>query len=69
MEWIRTKDRKPKFNKNVLLYDPVGQMVVGCLIKHQNGLVEWFYDGVWTGVSGFTHWMPLPEPPKDFNKI
>ena len=69
MEWISTKEQMPKFNKEVLLYDEFGQIGVGGLVKSDNGLVEWLCDGEWRGVTEVTHWMPLPEPPKDFNKI
>ena len=64
MEWIKRKDQVPKFDENVLLYDTFGQMNVGCLVQHENGFVEWFIGVEWLGLSDVTHWMPLPEPPK-----
>ena len=56
MEWISTKDRLPELEKEVLVYDSFGNMYIGLITDGWKGLYV-------------THWMPLPEPPKDFNKI
>ena len=56
MEWISAKDRLPELEKEVLVYDSFGKMYIGLITDGWKGLYV-------------THWMPLPEPPKDFNKI
>lgn len=58
-EWVSVKDRLPDEAENVLTYAarPFYDVVyVNRLIDKKNG--EWLYDGV-------THWMPLPELPKE----
>lgn len=57
--WVSVKDRLPDEDENVLTYEarPFYDVVyVNRLIDKKNG--EWLYDGV-------THWMPLPELPKE----
>lgn len=57
-KWISVKDRLPKPIDNVLVY-------------HEDGTIEieWLYhagDFAYEGIYGtVTHWMPLPEPPKE----
>ena len=62
-EWISVKDRLPEDNTNVLVYR--GSLIsVYTYIGHN----EWEDDyGYWsrTDDDGITHWMPLPEPPKE----
>ena len=57
--WISVKDRLPEEGENVLTYGArpfYDVFYINRLINKESG--EWLYDGV-------THWMPLPEPPKD----
>ena len=68
MEWISVESKLPKTYLDVLVCDCYGIMSVGFLVKHETGLIEWLVNGEWVTVYG-SHWMPLPEPPKDFNKI
>lgn len=67
-EWISVKDGLPEV--------PQGYEQVQVIIWSENGLdVAWyqsnnneFYDMAgWLGseINGVTHWMPLPEPPKE----
>ena len=60
-EWISVKDRLPEKNTQVLVFSR-GWYVV-CWYAPLNIAATW-YDGDtrWTGV---THWMPLPDPPKE----
>ena len=52
-QWISVKDRLPEIGKEILWYhEPGGEFSVGLL--HHN--VEQPF---------FTHWQPLPEPPKE----
>ncbi len=59
MEWISVKDRLPEDNSEKLAYD-------GCII-----ILLVFIGGIWINhtddyiYSGVTHWMTLPEPPKE----
>ena len=57
-EWISVKDRLPEDEKSVLVITKNGKPWVA------------HYDLKWRGwrTSGsttITHWMPLPEPPKE----
>jgi hypothetical protein len=63
MNWISVKDRLPENGQRVICYNRFIE------IKNYDSV---FYDGDihWTGapigeLTGVTHWMPLPEPPKD----
>ena len=64
MEWISVKDRLPKatkINDAVLVYAPT--MIDDKIWKLYSTLIE---NGLpSTGwAKDITHWMPLPEPPK-----
>ena len=65
-KWISVKERLPEFDKDgytedVLLrrYD---EAIYLSWFKKQNGLVT---GGNFYGLDQITHWMPLPEPPKE----
>lgn len=57
--WINVKDRMPENRQHVLVF----------LKESSITLIDWMIHGKWvvTGVHGgtITHWMPLPEPPKE----
>ena len=60
MWWIPVEERLPNPKQNVLAYSP------------KSGIAEADYaDGFWmqyrwsSVMDGVTHWMPLPQPPKD----
>lgn len=61
MEWISVKDRLPKPFRDVLAIMDNGDMHVLYMVQ----------DGTWNrffaerGLKNITHWMPLPEPPKE----
>ena len=63
-QWISIKDRLPKPDENPVL--------AGSTELHYVNMA-WYHSGkgVWETPSGFscsfTHWMPLPEPPKGEN--
>jgi hypothetical protein len=68
--WISVKDRLPEMYKAVLGYAPYHNNVWAVTMR-ENG--EWY---IWSPVSRrydpdfegpITHWMPMPEPPKEEN--
>lgn len=64
-EWISVEERLPEVDTNVLVVTANGSFKVArCNIYHNGTLVLWATnDGL--GERAITHWMPLPEPPKN----
>lgn len=65
-EWIKCKDRMPAFKKGSTEFVIVRVVDIGTKIGHMfaaNG--KWVINGVAFYKDSVTHWMPLPEPPKD----
>ena len=58
-EWISIDDRLPEKDEGVIIYPMDG--MVGHADYFFNAFSTWGYGEV----NGVTHWMPLPEPPKD----
>lgn len=63
MNWISVRDRLPEQDQMVLTWS-YDEIIAWGAIKH----------GVWSAIRDeygqeitITHWMPLPEPPKDDN--
>ena len=56
-EWISVEERLPEIGQSVLVYSSKYYPVVEC-----RDLVTYMRMGNYSGV---THWMPLPEPPKN----
>lgn len=64
-KWISVKDRLPKNEQDVLAYLNDGEETRIAPCNYYNGV--WF-DSVMNCVvvlQNVTHWMPLPEPPKE----
>lgn len=65
MEWINTKDALPDKRQYVICFGECGNKIghfFGFLIENQ----VWVIDGVSQfSFITITHWMPLPEPPKE----
>ena len=60
-EWISVKDRLPDANESVLCYFHYGPNFPAVICENEYiGSGMWMADG-----SKVTHWMPLPEPPKE----
>ena len=59
MEWIAIKDQLPQEGKVVLLCDQGGYMTVAWL-----ELGRFYFESMVWFPHEFTHWMPLPKPPK-----
>lgn len=56
-EWISVKDRLPEDFAQVLICSVIGNQFVA---QHLRG--HFYSDGINIGTS---HWMPLPQPPKE----
>ena len=72
-EWISVKDRLPEMTVDVLLYFPIEKnMAVGFLCDVDEDRTMWCAytdDGFYTSCDYEpTHWMPLPQPPKEERK-
>ena len=72
-EWISVKDRLPKRDANVMCITPTRWIHIGRYQgdKFENAIFfrRWGYDKK-IGAERYiptevTHWMPLPEPPKE----
>lgn len=65
-EWISVKDRLPENEKCVLVYSQDGGAAEG---KYNARFKEWvqFRWNV-TELKNVTHWMLLPQPPKEFRR-
>ena len=62
-EWISVKDRLPEGNKNVLVC--CYKNAVGYRIDITFYCDQSEYGSGWYLPANITHWMPLPEPPKE----
>lgn len=71
-EWIKASDRMPDEEISVLVMQDGNDVCEYLILQaqlfqgdwyadHENGLID-FYDAL-----NVTHWMPLPEPPKEEN--
>lgn len=64
-QWISVNDRLPKDGKNVLVLIPYRGVVLNYVSYRESD--EWYVPdrlGRFS-LSDVTHWMPLPEPPKE----
>ena len=52
--WISVEERLPEEDKTVLTWGKQGVI-----------LLDWRHDNKWCCFGEVTHWMPLPEPPKE----
>jgi len=66
-QWIKVEDKLPEVEKDVLLFDPGScQRIFLGYIECEGAGKFWRVDGFSNCYLGdFTHWMPLPEPPKE----
>lgn len=77
MEWISVKDRLPDIDKTTSNYERIGVIAYGkgwsksgyriyerTLVR---GKTDYRWKYPWDRISDeeITHWMPLPEPPKE----
>ena len=73
-QWISVKDRLPKFNEHnysddVLMLGKFGMEITHIektkRIVRWKGLQEVVETNNGSSIDEYTHWMPLPNPPKD----
>lgn len=64
MEWISVKDRLPTVKDQLLIYDSENdEIVIGVFLYSTESIIAFGIFGRGQ-VFDITHWMPLPEPPK-----
>ena len=64
-EWISVKDRLPITNVGVLVYTPRLKNIFEVFYKLDGKWEIFSYRGGEILNDEVTHWMPLPEPPKE----
>lgn len=65
--WIPVTERLPKYGETVLVYGSQGGIYTA---RYERARTEWGRDSWWklnskSHICNPTHWMPLPEPPKE----
>lgn len=63
--WISVKDRLPEDQRSVLTLNGHGKIKIMCLWSKRGELWTWIYQERFVHYNDITHWMPLPEPPKE----
>ena len=68
-EWVSVKDRLPETRSWVLCYlrgIPYGGKIQVCRFRDADNYVDHpYFDHYRNGFPPVSHWMPLPEPPKE----
>jgi hypothetical protein len=67
-QWISVKDKSPEINQRVLLAtNEKRSIVTGYRLPPAGKNEPWFHTdlGLWCGTETVTHWMPLPDRPKE----
>lgn len=71
-EWISVKEMLPEVFDEVLVYDAIGDNHISIAWREtkprKNGIVDWYWNSQMAypeDLTHVTHWMPLPEPPKE----
>ena len=65
MSWISVKDRLPEYGLRVLAAYDDGVVRIGISKGYFPEVVTKRQDARAFGFAEVTHWMPLPEPPKE----
>lgn len=61
-KWTSVEERLPEGGGSVLIYSPFGGVAEGTYSEHYKRWVQYRWSVFEPEV---THWMPLPEPPKE----
>lgn len=59
-EWISVQNELPKKLTRVIVIDNGGFGVITGMLSDRG----WYLEGIFDPYAKITHWMPLPEPPK-----
>ena len=62
-QWISVEDRLPKETEEVLWFDG-GRMEIGCVFRSCGVTFVSTCQDIFP-IDEYTHWMPLPAPPKE----
>ena len=63
-KWISVKDRLPKVGEHVLVFSPITGIKTDFIAFVENDEEDRFFRS-----GRVTHWMPLPEPPKEKSDV
>jgi len=64
-EWIKCSDRVPEGKREVMAYTNKDGILFGMYLDRTQPIGEWVSKYFkWSG-DYVTHWMPLPDPPKE----
>ena len=63
-EWVKTSDRLPEHDTAVLIHSKSGIELVVCN-RVDNCWDDYTGDDYYRDIEWASHWMPLPEHPKD----
>jgi len=70
MKWISTKNKMPNLNSMILSTD--GEKVAVTTLMYNDHIKKFHWEYLSSGcgccdtdMQNVTHWMPLPEPPKE----
>jgi hypothetical protein len=64
MKWISVKDRLPEDSQEVIIYSEGGKVEAGVYYCKEFGF-DYYDVSIRDIIVNVTHWMPLPEPPRD----
>jgi len=68
-EWISVKDGLPEDQRSVLTVNGHGEIRIMGLWRKRGDEWTWVHNGHMMHYNDITHWMPLPEPPKESNSL
>ena len=63
-QWISVNDRLPYDGEKVLVYLSNKNISIGWYVTNRDGARGFELSYGFVLIDYFTHWMPLPEPPK-----
>lgn len=63
--WISVKDRLPDDQRNVLVVNGHCYIRIVGYWGKRGGQWRWLHNGCFAHYNDITHWMPVPEPPKE----
>lgn len=64
-KWISVKEWLPDSRRNILTVNGHGVIRIMALYGHAEGKWKWIEDKKFKYYNDITHWMPLPDEPKE----